>query len=262
MLFDPPPPYVVSFQVVVAGSVESFDKAAFAANLAGTLGVDESTIALDVSAASVNVLAQYGVTDFSDAQGAFDILGPLLSNETMKQQLACALGLCGQILSVSALEMIMSQSAPEPGDGDAVGGEHGSGSGSGVYFPPTPPSTPPTPPPPPPKDEGLGTGAVAGIVVGVLLGIAALATLAVCLTMGDRKVPPKATPPAPDAPKMAAAAAGYDLVLGNRPVGMAPCGHGRCGESGGCRLSTGQTHAAWRSTACGRAGSDFVVTLR
>lgn len=270
MLFDPPPPYIVSFRVVVSGSVESFDKAAFAANLAETLGVDESTIALDVSAASVNVLAQYGVTDFSDAQSAYNTLSQFFSNETMKEHLACALGLCGQILSVSALETIMSQSTPEPGDDDAVGGEHGSGSGSGAYPPAGSPPAPLLPPAPPPKDEGLSLWGAVGLVLGIL-ALLAMIGIAWFYCRADQKTINAAAnaeggAKAAATPTPAASSAAYNLLSGTHHVGSSRVQPGMPrfaptrGRGSYAAVSVAQPGGSVARN--GKSGRDFVVSLR
>jgi len=117
---------------------------------------------------SFDVLAQFGTDLFADAQSAFDTLSPLLNDPTMKAQLACALGVCGQILSTSALQMLVADQADDY--------EGGSGSGSGADSATVePPSSPP--PSPPSGDDDAPSSiaipiAVAILVFVVLIGVA------------------------------------------------------------------------------------------
>ena len=72
--------YVTTFTLVVAGSVEAFDKAAFKTKLASALKVAESLLAITVSAASVKVTAQVTTGDKSVSTGVVQTVEQFQSN--------------------------------------------------------------------------------------------------------------------------------------------------------------------------------------
>ena len=253
LLFQTRPAYVVSFSATLSGSADAFDQDAYARNLATIIRMPVAQVRTLVTsrrrigrrlqdkptfwqrntrrnlqsddAEAFDVLAQFGTDLFADAQSAFDTLSQLLNDPTMKAQLACALGVCGQILSTSALQMLVADHVDDH--------EAGSGSGSGADLatvePPSSPSPPSSPPPSTPSSSS-GDDAPSNIAIPIAVVVfaavvvvgAALYFNGACNGVFARRAPNAAGTPAADAavaPVVDAAAApqgGVDGLSVNR----------------------------------------------
>jgi hypothetical protein len=219
----------VSFSSTLSGSADAFDENAYALNFATLIRMPVTRVRTAVTrrrvagrrlqvqdkptfwewmtrrglqddAESFDVLAQFGTDLFADAQSAFDTLSPLLNDPTMKAQLACALGVCGQILSTSALQMLVADQADEY--------ENGSGSGSGIDEATVEP--PSSPPPSPPSDDGAASGIAIAVAVVVIVGaiLLLIGFMAGCFNGLLPRVGSNAVAPAPPPPTVSASAGG------------------------------------------------------
>ena len=99
----------LSFAVVASGTVDTFDKSAYAANLATLLDVDASLIELSVSAASVRVVATVTAGDMQAAQAMSSVLGGLNASTA-----TAALGVSVATLEAPTIALVVVDAASPP----------------------------------------------------------------------------------------------------------------------------------------------------
>lgn len=117
--------YVTTFTLVVAGSVETFDKTAFKAKLATVLKVAESLLVVTVSAASVKVMAQLTTDDESISTSVAQTVEQFRSNPSA---LSASLG-----VQVESVTRPVTTSPQQDSAGSATGAIIG-GSVGGVVL--------------------------------------------------------------------------------------------------------------------------------
>ena len=116
----------VVFTTVVAGTVADFNTSDYKARLAVLIDVSVSAISLNVSAASVRVVARVRVVDIGAAQQMVNVLSAL--NTT---QLSAALGATIELVESVGVELIIAPPPPSNSTGTA---EDGGGSPLGAIL--------------------------------------------------------------------------------------------------------------------------------
>ena len=149
----------------VEGTVETFDRTAFARRLANHLRVHQSTVALEVTAASVKVTSTVTTDSAEAAQAAATSIEQLATNPTAA---SAALGITVESIAapIVTTDLLLAPSPPPPLP----------------RSPPVPPSSPPPLPlPTPPIVEDASAGMTAGsqLTTPVILTIIVASVVAV-----------------------------------------------------------------------------------
>ena len=158
------PVEVISFALIIAGTVEDFDELAFINLLAEELGVEEEDIFVFISAASLSVTAQVKAPAEPSKRAA-----ALSSMQTITSNPAAATAVLGvkveAIATPPMLETVVA-SGKETNSSSAV-----AKTSVGA-----------------PVQTGLSAGAVAGIVIGTMFGILLLGSGVACVIFRKRNL--------------------------------------------------------------------------